>query len=82
MTNLAVFNLLPHLLGVTFLGCLSNVLCINKFSPLWLKGNKTIPGAAGYENCLSHNTVVIVFFLEHVLDWSHGVSPTHVQTYL
>ena len=82
MTNLAVFNLLPHLLGVTFLGCLSNVLCINKFSPLWLKGNKMIPGAAGYENCLSHNTVVIVFFLEHVLAWSHGVSPTHVQTYL
>ena len=47
-----------------------------------LKGNKMISGARGYENCLSHNTVVTVFFLEHVFACFHGVSPTYMQTYL
>lgn len=83
MANLAVSDrwlIQPHLLDVTFLRNLSNVLCINKFSPLWLEGNKMIPGAVGYGNCLSHNTVVIVFFLERVLAWSHKLStPTNVQ---
>ena len=41
-----------------------------------------ISGARGYENCLSPNTVVTVFFLEHVFACCHGVSPTHMQTYL
>ena len=70
-----VFNLWliqPRLLGVSFPGCLSNVLCINKFFSLWLEGNKVIPGGVGYENFSSYNTMVIVFSLEHVLVQSHG----------